>query len=75
MTIEVKIFGQLLLLLTERHQYTGMKYPVLVQGVVNLLRLNPEEVGLITIEGVQREMEDLIELGYRLRFFPPIFGV
>jgi len=72
-SIEVEIFGQLLPL-TERRQYLGMKHPVLVREVANLLELKPEEVGLITIDGVQSEMEDVVEPGSRLCFFPYMTG-
>lgn len=73
MNIEVEIFGQLLPL-TERRQYLGVKGPVLVRQVANILGLNPEEVGLITIDGVQSEMEDSIDPGCRLCFFPHMSG-
>lgn len=73
MGIEVEIFGQLLPL-TERRQILNMKRSVLVREVANLLGLNPEEVGLITIDGVQSEMEDAVEPGCRLCFFPYMTG-
>ena len=73
MSIEVEIFGQLLPL-TERRQHLEVKRPVLVREVANTLRLMPEEVGLITIDGVQSEMEDYVEPGCRLCFFPHMTG-
>ena len=73
MSVEVEIFGQLLPL-SERRQYLGTKCPVLVQEVADLLGLKPEEVGLITIDGVQSEMEDFVEPGCRLCFFPYMTG-
>jgi hypothetical protein len=73
MTIEVEIFGQLLPL-TERRQYLGINHPVLVEEVAKLLGLNSEEVGLITIDGVQSEMDDFVEPGCRLCFFPYMTG-
>ena len=73
MSIEVEIFGQLLPL-TERRQYLSIKHSVLVQEVANMIGLNPEEVGLITIDGVQSEMEDSVEPGCRLCFFPYMTG-
>jgi hypothetical protein len=73
MSIEVEIFGQLLPL-TERRQYLGMKQPVLVREVAILLGLESEEVGLITIDGVQSEMDDVVEPGSRLCFFPYMTG-
>jgi hypothetical protein len=73
MTIEVEIFGQLLPP-TERRQFLSMKQPVLVREVAAILGLKPEEVGLITIDGVQSEMEDSVEPGCRLCFFPYMSG-
>jgi hypothetical protein len=73
MSIEVEIFGQLLPL-TERRQYLSMERPVLVREVANIIGLKPEEVGLITIDGVQSEMDDLVEPGCRLCFFPYMSG-
>ena len=73
MSIEVEIFGQLLPL-AERRQYLEVKRPVLVQEVAGILGLKPEEVGLITIDGVQSEMEDYVEPGCRLCFFPYMTG-
>jgi hypothetical protein len=73
MSIEVEIFGQLLPL-TERRQFLGVKRPVLVREVADIIGLKSEEVGLITIDGVQSEMEDLVEPGCRLCFFPYMSG-
>lgn len=73
MSIEVEIFGQLLPL-TERRQFLSSKRPVLVREVANIIGLKPEEVGLITIDGVQSEMEDTVEPGCRLCFFPHMSG-
>lgn len=73
MSIEVEIFGQLLPH-TQRRQTLDMKRPVLVREVANILGLKPEEVGLITINGVQSEMEDAVEPGCRLCFFPHMSG-
>lgn len=73
MSIEVEIFGQLLPL-TERRQILSMKRPASVREVANLIGINLEEVGLITIDGVQSEMEDAVEPGCRLCFFPYMTG-
>jgi hypothetical protein len=73
MSIEVEIFGQLLPR-TQRRQTLEMKRPVLVREVANILGLKPEEVGLITIDGVQSEMEDSVGPGCRLCFFPHMSG-
>lgn len=73
MSIEIEIFGQLLPL-TERRQVLGTKHPIPVREVADLLGLKPEEVGLITIDGIQSDMEDLVDPGSRLCFFPYMTG-
>jgi len=73
MSIEIELFGQLLPQ-TQRSQNLSVKRPVLVKEIANLIGLPPEEVGLITIDGVQSEMEDLVKPGCRLCFFPYMTG-
>jgi hypothetical protein len=73
MSIEIELFGQLLPN-TQRRRTLNIKRPTLVLEIANLLGLNPEEVGLITIDGVQSEMEDSVEPGSRLCFFPYMTG-
>jgi len=73
MSIEIELFGQLLPQ-TQRSQNLSVKRPVPVKEIANLIGLSPEEVGLITIDGVQSEMEDLVKPGCRLCFFPYMTG-
>jgi len=73
MSIEIELFGQLLPG-AQRHQMLNMKRSVSVQEVANILGLKFEEVGLITIDGVQSEKEDSVKPGCRLCFFPPMSG-
>jgi hypothetical protein len=73
MSIEVELFGQLLPR-AQRRQMLNMKHSVSVQEVAGILGLKLEEVGLITIDGVQSEMEDSVKPGCRLCFFPYMTG-
>lgn len=73
MSVEVEIFGQLLPL-TERRQFLGVKKPTPVRDVANLIGLQMEEVGLVTIDGVQSNENDLVQPGCRLCFFPYMTG-
>ena len=73
MKIEVNLFGQLLPG-TQQCQTLEVEDEVLVQEVANILGLKPEEVGLITIDSVQSEMEDYVQPGCRLCFFPHMSG-
>jgi len=45
-----------------------------VQKVAERLGLNPKEIGLITINGVQSELEDPVPPNSRLCFFPYMSG-
>ncbi|MEW5868142.1 MAG: hypothetical protein AB1894_02625 [Chloroflexota bacterium] len=73
MNVEVELFGQLLPG-AQRQQHLLVKRPMLVEEVAGMLGLKPEEIGLITIDGVQSEMEDLVQPGCRLCFFPYLSG-
>jgi hypothetical protein len=71
--VDVELFGQLLPGV-ERRQTLKMDHPMSVQEIALLLGLVPEEIGLISINGIQSEMDDLISLDSRLCFFPPLSG-
>jgi hypothetical protein len=71
--LEVVVFGQLLPG-KQRRQTLEFKKTIMVSEVADMLGLNPEEVGLITINGVQSEMEDQINSDGRLCFFPHMSG-
>ena len=73
MSIEIELFGQLLPG-TQRLQKLKMKRSASVQEIANTLGLNLQEVGLITINGVQSAVEDRVKPGCRLCFFPPMSG-
>jgi molybdopterin converting factor small subunit len=45
-----------------------------VGEIARQLGLKPEEIGLISINGVQSELEDKLSTDCRLCFFPPVSG-
>ena len=57
-----------------RCQSLTLEGTVSVREVVNLLGLKPDELGIITINGVQSEMEDYVQPDCRLCFFPHMSG-
>ena len=71
--VELELFGQLLPGVP-RLQSLTLESPVTVQEIADQLGLKPEEIGLISINGVQSEFEDVVPPGGRLCFFPPISG-
>jgi molybdopterin converting factor small subunit len=73
LTIEIELFGQLAPGLQRRQSLT-LKSASTVQEVAMRLGLNLEEVGLITINGVQSEEQDFVPSDCRLCFFPPMSG-
>ena len=73
MSIDVELFGQLYQN-RKRRQELMLQKPTLILEIVNRLGLKEEEIGLITVDGVQSEPEDLVHPGSRLCFFPPMSG-
>lgn len=73
MEIDVEIFGQLLPG-SKRRQTLSVEQPLCVREVAARLGLEPNEIGLITINSVQSELDDLIPPNSRLCFFPFMSG-
>jgi molybdopterin converting factor small subunit len=71
--IEIELFGQLAPNLPRRQSLT-LERVMTVQEITRQLGLNPDEIGLIVINGVQREMDDPVPADCRLCFFPPVSG-
>jgi len=71
--IEIELFGQLAHDV-QRKQTLTLEVLMTVQEVATLLGLHPDHIGLITINGVQSEMDDPVPPGCRLCFFPPMSG-
>lgn len=73
MEIDIEVFGQLLQD-KQRRNILEVIGPTMIRDVVMKLGLKEEEIGLITVDGVQCELEDLVHPGSRLCFFPPMSG-
>ncbi len=73
MAVDVELFGQLLPNV-ERRQTLILDRHRTVQDVAVLLGLDPDDVGLIIINGVQVELQDPVPPSCRLCFFPPMSG-
>jgi hypothetical protein len=71
--VDVELFGQLLP--GARRRYTlVLDQPATVEAVARQLGLDPEAIGLVAIDGVQRELQDGVPADCRLCFFPPMSG-
>ena len=73
MIVEVEVFGQLAPQLPRRQSIT-LAGPVTVGEAMQLLGLDPEKVGLITMDGIQCEEEEQVTPGCRLCFFAHLSG-
>jgi hypothetical protein len=73
MAVELEVFGALLPP-DKRHQILPIQGRTTVRQVAASLGLNPDEIGLITIQGVQSELDDVVPPGCRLCIFPPMSG-
>ncbi len=73
MAIEAEVFGALLPK-EKRQQTIDTQKPLAVGQIVSRLGLEPEEIGLATIDGVQSRLEDVVAPGSRLCLFPPMSG-
>jgi hypothetical protein len=73
MNLSIELFGQLSPQ-SPRRQTLELAPQMKVQEAVDLLGLNPDEIGLITINGVQSEMQDALPPDCRLCFFPYVSG-
>ncbi|MEW6406411.1 MAG: hypothetical protein AB1649_31895 [Chloroflexota bacterium] len=73
MNIDVELFGQLLQGMRRRRTLT-LEQPAKIREVANLLGLKTSEVGLITMNGVQSELDDFVSPDSRVCFFPHMSG-
>ena len=73
MVVEIELFGQLLPG-KPRKQTMEITKPETARDLAMTLGLNPEDIGLVTINGVQSDLNDLVHSGSRLCFFPYITG-
>jgi hypothetical protein len=73
MQISVELFGQISPL-SPRQQILDLVSMATVQEAAAQVGLNSEEIGLITINGVQSEMQDYLSPDCRLCFFPYLSG-
>jgi hypothetical protein len=73
MSIEIELFGQFASN-SQRLQTWKIKKPIPIRDVMEKLGLKDEEIGLISVNGVLSEPDELIHPGSRLCFFPHMSG-
>jgi len=72
-TIEFEAFGALLPP-GRRLQFLSMRNGMTVREIVESQGIDPEEIGLVTIDGRQSELDSMVPAGGRLCVFPPMSG-
>ncbi len=73
MAVDVELLGGLATNIPRRQKMI-LQDPVTIGELVNRLGLKAEEIGLIVVDGVQKELDDLVPTTCRLCFFPPVSG-
>jgi len=71
--VDIEVFGQLLPKQPRRRTIEIQK-PMTVRDLARTIGLSITEIGLITIDGVQSELDDSVQPNSRLCFFPYISG-
>lgn len=73
MAVDVEFFGQLLPG-QPRRRTLEIQGPVLARDLAPKLGLDLEEIGFISIDGKQCELDDTVQPNSRICFFPYITG-
>ncbi len=73
MAVDVELFGQFSVGRPAR-QVLEVTQGITAKEIALRVGLNPDEVGLVSIDGVLCEMEEAVPGDCRLCFFPPMTG-
>ncbi len=73
MAVDVELFGALKNDFPRR-QTVILASPITVDEFIRRLGLRDDEIGLIVIDGMQKELGDLVPITCRLCFFPLVSG-
>jgi hypothetical protein len=71
--VDIEIFGQLLPN-QPRRRSLDISAPAAARDLAQTIGLDPNEIGLIMIDGVQSGLNDQVRLNSRLCFFPYVSG-
>jgi len=73
MAVDIELYGQILPD-APRRQTLELEDSTTVRGLIARLDLTSEEIGLITINNVQSELDDMVPSDCRICFFPYVSG-
>lgn len=71
--VDIEVFGQLLPR-QPRRRSLEIQEPARVRDLARTLGLDLNEIGLVTIDGVQSGLDDSVQPDSRLCFFPYVSG-
>jgi len=71
--VDIEIFGQLLPH-QPRRRTIELQEPASARDLARMIGLDLDEIGLITIDGVQSGLDHSVQPGSRLCFFPYVSG-
>jgi hypothetical protein len=72
-SIDIELFGQLLPDQPRRRDF-HVQQSTTVREIAHAIGLDLSEIGMIAIDGVQSELDDLVPPDSRLCFFPYVSG-
>lgn len=73
MAVDIEIFGQLVHNQARRRS-VEIQNPATARELARAAGLDLEEIGLVTIDGVQSSLDDTVRPDSRLCFFPYVSG-
>lgn len=73
MAVDIELFGQLLPD-QPRRRMIEMTNPATVRDIASEIGLDPEEIGFISVDGVQSGLEDPVRSDSKVCIFPYITG-
>ncbi len=73
MAVDIEVFAQLLPG-QPRRRTLDLQGPATVRDLADSIGLDPADIGLISVDGVQSDLDDLVQPDSRVCFFPYLAG-
>ena len=73
MAVDIEVFAQLLPG-QPRRRTLEIQGPATVGDLAHRIGLEPSEIGLVSVDGVQSELDDPVQPNSRICFFPYLAG-
>ena len=72
--VEVRIFGALWKHLSPRLELDLEDREIRMADLIAHLDIDPSEVGIVTVDGRQSNLDGIVHVDSRVCIFPPMFG-